>query len=118
MVTSLGGHAIPLTAKMLIYLRGESLVHPNADEQEIEGFLARQIPAKNGYEFYSYLRKESESYKPKAEKKVKEKSTIKTKKKTKKAKKKSKKTVRKRKSTKKTKKRKSKTRKKTKKKEK
>jgi len=48
MLTSLGGHAIPLTARMTEYLRSNELVHPEADEQEIEGFLARQISAANG----------------------------------------------------------------------
>ena len=61
MVTSLEGHAIPLTRKMMDYLRSEELVHPGADEEEIEGFLARQISAKNAYEFYALLRRCSES---------------------------------------------------------
>lgn len=65
MVTSLEGHAIPLTRKMMDYLRSEELVHPGADEEEIEGFLARQISAESGYEFYALLRRASESYKPK-----------------------------------------------------
>jgi endonuclease III len=62
-LTALHGHAIPLTKKMLEYLRDNKLVHPNADEQEIEGFLTRQIPAHNGYEFYHLLRAQSESCK-------------------------------------------------------
>jgi hypothetical protein len=45
---------------MLEYLRKSELVHPEADEQEIEGFLAKQIAAKDGYEFYWLLRRESE----------------------------------------------------------
>ena len=60
MVTSLGGHAIPLTNGMVEYLKNHDLVQPEADEQEIGGFLAKQIPAKNGYEFYELLRLESE----------------------------------------------------------
>jgi endonuclease III len=60
MLTAFGGHAIPLTVKMLEYLRKSELVHPQADEQEIEGFLAKQIAAKDGYEFYWLLRRESE----------------------------------------------------------
>jgi endonuclease III len=60
MLTSLGGHAIPLTKKMIEYLRSNELVHPEADEQEIEGFLARQISAENAYEFYYLLRCQSE----------------------------------------------------------
>jgi len=59
-LTALHGHAIPLTSGMLEYLRDNELVHPDADEQEIEGFLTRQIPARNGYEFYRLLRIQSE----------------------------------------------------------
>lgn len=61
MLTSLQGHSIPLTKNMIQYLRSKEIVHPVADEQEIEGFLTRQISAKNGYEFYALLRQESES---------------------------------------------------------
>jgi ribosomal protein S13 len=45
---------------MIGYLKGNKLVDPEADEQEIEGFLTRQISAKNAYEFYALLRHESE----------------------------------------------------------
>ena len=61
MLTSLQGHAIPLTQKMVEYLRTNKLVDPQANEQEIEGFLTRQISAKDAYEFYALLRAESES---------------------------------------------------------
>jgi endonuclease III len=70
MLTSLHGHAIPLTKKMIEYLRSNGLVHAGADEQEIEGFLARQIPAENAYEFYSLLRRESEAHKARGKKKA------------------------------------------------
>lgn len=60
MLTSLHGHAIPLTEKMTEYLKDNGLVGPDADEQQIEGFLTKQIPAKSGYEFYALLRRESE----------------------------------------------------------
>jgi len=62
MLTSLQGHAIPLTEFMIEYLKSKDLVYPEADEQEIGGFLAKQIPARKGYEFYSLLRRESEAY--------------------------------------------------------
>jgi len=78
MLTSLGGHAIPLTARMTEYLRSNELVHPEADEQEIEGFLARQISAANGYEFYALLRGHSESDGRRAKKKARAKSVPKT----------------------------------------
>ncbi|MHC4171902.1 MAG: hypothetical protein ACYTBX_06965 [Planctomycetota bacterium] len=82
MLTSLQGHAIPLTRKMIEYLRSNELIHPNADEQQIEGFLAKQISAKNAYEFYALLRHESEARRARKKKKTK------TKKKTKKRKRK------------------------------
>lgn len=71
MVTSLGGHAIPLTVRMVEYLRNNELVQPDADEQEIGGFLAKQISAKSGYEFYALLRHESEIEAASGKKKVK-----------------------------------------------
>jgi hypothetical protein len=88
MLTSLHGHAIPLTKKMIEYLRSNELVHPEADEQEIEGFLARQISAENAYEFYALLRRQSEARRGKGKKKttrkMKVKATLRAKKKTKK----------------------------------
>jgi hypothetical protein len=59
-LVALRGHAIPLTNKMLEYLRTNDLVTPDAEEQQIEGFLTKQIPAKDGYKFYALLRQESE----------------------------------------------------------
>ena len=70
MLTSLQGHAIPLTKRMIEYLRSNELVHPDSDEQEIEGFLARQIPAEGAYEFYYLLRCYSESSKTRTSKKT------------------------------------------------
>jgi endonuclease III len=60
MLTALRGHAIPLTENMIKYLKANDLVDGDADEQQISGFLAKQISAKNGYEFYALLRRESE----------------------------------------------------------
>lgn len=89
MLTSLQSHAIPLTKRMIEYLRDNQLVHPEADEQQIEGFLAKQVPADNAYEFYTLLRRHSESRKGRKKKKTvrrktKAKTTTKTKKKRKK----------------------------------
>ena len=61
MLTALQGHTIPLTHKMITYLRANDLVCPDADDQDIEGFLTKQISAKDGYTFYALLRDESES---------------------------------------------------------
>jgi endonuclease III len=96
MLTSLGGHAVPLTEKMIKYLKSNELVNPDADQQQIGGFLAKQISAKNGYEFYALLRQESESAKikkktkAKTARKKKSKTKTKTKEKTKTKKKKKK----------------------------
>lgn len=61
MLTSMEAHAVPLTATMVEYLKHNEIIAPDAEEEEIEGFLTRQIPAKNAYEFYVLLRRESES---------------------------------------------------------
>jgi endonuclease III len=71
MLTALQGHAIPLTPKMMEYLKTSTLVHAEANYEEIEGFLARQIATKKAYEFYSALRHESESPKARKDQKTK-----------------------------------------------
>lgn len=60
-MTAMGGHAVPLNAKMLEYLRSHDLVHPEATDQEIAGFLERQIAASDGYLFHLLLREEAEN---------------------------------------------------------
>jgi endonuclease III len=69
MLTALQGHAIPLTQTMIEFLRYNKLVNPNADQEEIAGFLAKQTPAPNAYEFYTLLRRASESSKRSTERK-------------------------------------------------
>ncbi len=59
-LTSLGGHAIPLTKKMIEYLKDGELVHPDASDDDIEGFLERRISSANAYEFYTLMREQSE----------------------------------------------------------
>lgn len=70
LLASLQSHTIPLTKNMIECLRNNELVHPDADEQEIEGFLAKQISAENAYEFYALLRRHSESKKGRKRKKT------------------------------------------------
>jgi hypothetical protein len=86
MLTSLQGHAIPLTEQMIEYLKSKALVYPDADEQQIGGFLAKQISAKKDYEFYTLLRRECEAYssekKKRTKKAVRKKKTTKRKTKT------------------------------------
>jgi len=66
MLTSLQGHAIPLTERMIEYLKNNGMVHPDSSVQETEGFLARQISAEDAYEFYTMLRHRSETAKGEA----------------------------------------------------
>ncbi len=61
MLTSLQAHAIPLTGGMIEYLKQNEVIDTDADAQDIEGFLTRQVAAKDAYEFYALLRRESES---------------------------------------------------------
>ncbi len=58
-LTSLGGHAVPLTDDMIEYLKDNDLVHPKSKDSDIEGFLERQISAANAYKFYRLLKEES-----------------------------------------------------------
>ena len=73
---------------MVEYLRSHDLVDSNADVQQISGFLAKQISAKSGYEFYALLQQESETVKDgkktKTARKIKTKEVSKTKTKAKK----------------------------------
>lgn len=80
LVTALQGHAIPVTQTMIHYLKAESLVHPEATLESVEGFLTKQISAKDNYEFYTLLRTESEANS--RTRKIKTKTKKKTKKKT------------------------------------
>lgn len=61
LLTALQGHAIPVNAAMVDYLKHEELVHPDATPEAVEGFLTKQISAKDNYEFFSLLRTESEA---------------------------------------------------------
>ncbi len=71
MLTSLQAHAIPLTDLMIEYMRKNELVHPDADDQQIEGFLTKRISAKNAYDFYYLLRRTSETSRAKTKSKKK-----------------------------------------------
>jgi endonuclease III len=71
MLTALKAHAIPLTNQMIEFLKSNQLVDAEANHEEIEGFLARQVSAENAYEFYALLRRfceggKIEQAKPKA----------------------------------------------------
>jgi endonuclease-3 len=63
LLTALEAHAIPLTEPMIEYLKRNGIIEANADEEDLEGFLTRCVAAKDAYEFYVLLRRESESLK-------------------------------------------------------
>jgi len=67
LLTALEAHAIPVTEQMIDYLKRNGFIDANADEEDLEGFLTRCVAAKDAYEFYALLRRESES--PKLSKK-------------------------------------------------
>ncbi|MBE0537403.1 MAG: hypothetical protein IH624_17205 [Phycisphaerae bacterium] len=60
-LVALEGHAIPLTPRMVDYLKADGLVDPTATDEEIAGFLERRISAADAYEFYALLRRQSET---------------------------------------------------------
>jgi len=61
LLTALDAHAIPVTQQMADYLKRHEIVDANADEEDMEGFLTRCVAAKDAYEFYALLRRESEA---------------------------------------------------------
>ena len=61
LLTSLEAHAIPVTEQMTDYLKRNGIIDANAGEEDLEGFLTRCVAAKDAYEFYALLRRESES---------------------------------------------------------
>ncbi|MBL7215426.1 MAG: hypothetical protein ISS71_07085 [Phycisphaerae bacterium] len=69
-LTALEGHAIPLNAAILGYLRDNELVHPEASDHDIAGFLERQISASDAHTFYALVRDEAEQEKTAAKKKI------------------------------------------------
>ena len=71
MLLSLEAHAFPVHEAMLTMLRGEDLVDAKADLADVQGFLERQIPAKDLNKYYPLLRDYADRYKvPSARKKA------------------------------------------------
>ena len=63
-LTALDGHAIPLNANTAAYLHENELVHPDATDAEIAGFLERLIGADDAYQFYMLMREAAEQGHP------------------------------------------------------
>ncbi len=60
MLFSLDGHAIPVDENTLAVLRAEDLVHPEADVEEVQAFLERNVSAANAKAFTVLLRRYAE----------------------------------------------------------
>jgi hypothetical protein len=59
-------HAVPLTEKMVQYLKAYNVVDPELENEQIVAFVERQISAANAYTFYTLVRHDSELVNPKA----------------------------------------------------
>ena len=66
MLTALNAHCVPLTDKMIEYLKTYELVDPQWDNAQIISFVEKQIPACDAYAFYALIRHDSELASPKA----------------------------------------------------
>jgi endonuclease III len=62
----LNSHTVPMTEKMIQYLKTYDIVDRDADDAQIMSFIGRQITAANAYTFYSLIRHDSELTNPKA----------------------------------------------------
>jgi hypothetical protein len=65
-LTALNAHTIPLTGKMIEYLKTYNLVDPQWDNAQLASFIEKQISASDAYAFYSFIRHDSEMVNPKA----------------------------------------------------
>lgn len=66
MMMTLNAHAVPLTEKMIQYLKTFGILNPDADNVQIETFIEKHISASDGYAFYTVIRHDSELANPKA----------------------------------------------------
>ncbi|MGA2914488.1 MAG: hypothetical protein ABSE89_00465 [Sedimentisphaerales bacterium] len=66
LLTVADAHTIPLTEKMIQYLKTYNIIDSSFDTEQIAAFIERQIPAANGYVFYALVRHDSELANPKA----------------------------------------------------
>jgi endonuclease III len=70
MLTAFDAHAIPLTDRMVEYLKAKKIIAPDLPSEQASQMLARHISSKDAYNFYALLRKESEQNKSKKRQKA------------------------------------------------
>lgn len=66
MLTVLNAHAVPLTDKMIEYLKANDLIDPQWDNAQASLFVEKQISSSDAYTFYLIIRHDSELANPKA----------------------------------------------------
>jgi hypothetical protein len=66
MLTVSNTNAVPLTEKMIQYLKTYNAVESKLENAQIAAFVEKQIPAANAYTFYTLVRHDSELANPKA----------------------------------------------------
>jgi hypothetical protein len=59
-LTVFGSLAVPITPKMLDYLKIGELIHAEVNDDELEAFLERQVGTSQAYDFYAVFRRECE----------------------------------------------------------
>lgn len=66
MLVVLNAHAVPLTDKMIEYLKANDLIDPQWDSPQTISFIEKQTSASDTYAFYAVIRHDSELANPKA----------------------------------------------------
>lgn len=66
MMMVLNAHAVPMTGKMIQYLKDFGIIDPDADGIAAETFIEKHISAAEAYVFYAVIRHDSELTNPKA----------------------------------------------------
>lgn len=64
LLLSLGAHAIPVDDNMLVYLQKGEFVSETASRGEVQGFLERQIKARDGAAFYALFKRFASTHAP------------------------------------------------------
>ncbi len=75
LLTVVDAHTIPLTEKMIQYLKTYNIIDPLLENEQIAAFIERQVSAANAYVFYAVVRHDSELASPKAAQLLAEKKT-------------------------------------------
>jgi hypothetical protein len=66
MMMTLNVHVVPLTEKMIQYLKTFGIIDSDADTIKAETFIERHISATESHTFYTVIRHDSELANPKA----------------------------------------------------